>query len=68
MSFDLEQGLAEPKDVMYSERIPGGYKTVRENKNGAESEIDLEALFNTIVMNQEKINHLFQKELQHESN
>ena len=68
LSFDLEQGLAEPQDALFSERIPGGYKTVRENKSGNESEIDLEALFNTIVMNQEKINHLFQKELQYESN
>lgn len=68
LSFDLEQGLAEPQGALFSERIPGGYKTVRENKSGHDSEIDLEALFNTIVMNQEKINHLFQKEIQHESN
>ena len=68
LHFDLEQGLAEPQDALFSERIPGGFKTVRENKTGEESEIDLEALFNTIVMNRETINHLFQKELQHESN
>lgn len=67
LSFDLEQGLAEPQDAMFSERIPGGYTTVRENKTGNESEIELEALFNTIVMNQEKINYLFQKEQQHET-
>jgi len=68
LSFDLEQGIAEPQDAMFSERIPGGYKTVRENKSGVESEIDIEALFNTIVLNQEKINQLFQKEMYHESN
>lgn len=68
LSFELEQGIAEPQGALYSERIPGGFRTVRENKSGAESEIDLEALFNTIVMNQEKIDHLFQKKIEHESN
>ena len=61
LTFDLEQGIAEPKDVLYSERIPGGFKTVRENKSIIESEIDLEALFNAIILNQEKIYKLFQK-------
>jgi len=68
LSFDLEQGLEEPKGALFSERIPGGYKTVRENQSGRESEIDLEALFNTIVLNPEKINQLFQKEVYHGSN
>lgn len=68
LTFDLEASASEPKDVLFSERIPGGYKTVRENRDGVESELDLEALFNTIILNQEKLNHLFQKELHHESN
>ena len=68
LSFELEQGIGEPKDVLFSERIPGGYKTVRINESGHESEIDLESLFNTIVMNPDKINNLFQKEIYHESN
>lgn len=68
LTFDIEASASEPTDVFYSERIPGGYKTVRENLSGVESELDLEALFNTIVFNQEKINHLFQKEVRHASN
>jgi len=67
LSFDLEQGMSKPQDALFSERIPGGYKTVRENKSGVESELDLEALFNTIILNQEKIDHLFQKDVHHES-
>lgn len=68
LSFDLEQGLGEPQGALYSERIPGGYKTVRPNTTGRESEIDMESLFNTIILNQENINKLFQKEIYHESN
>jgi len=68
LSFDLEQGIGEPQGALYSERIPGGFKTVRPNTSGRESEIDLESLFNTIILNQENINKLFQKEIYHESN
>jgi len=68
LSFDLEQGIGEPQGTLYSERIPGGFKTVRPNTSGRESEIDLESLFNTIILNQENINKLFQKEIYHESN
>jgi len=68
LSFDLEQGIGEPQGVLFSERIPGGYKTVRINESGHESELDLESLFNTIVLNPDLIHNLFQKELHHESN
>lgn len=57
--FDISYQTAEPNDVLHAERLPGAYRTVTENLSGAESEIELEALFNTVITNREKISELF---------
>ena len=57
--FDISYRTAEPEDVLHAERLPGAYRTVTENKTGEESEVELEALFNTVIFNQEKIKTIF---------
>ncbi|MEM6967184.1 MAG: ABC transporter ATP-binding protein [Bacteroidota bacterium] len=65
--FDISYHTAEPEGVLHAERLPGAYRTVSENFTGEESEIELEALFNTIIFNREKISELFQNPVHHES-
>lgn len=61
LSFENSYGSSEPQDALFSERIPGGYQVVRENLGGGESEIDLEALFNTVVLNKERVKEIFRE-------
>jgi len=64
--FDISYRTAEPENVLHAERLPGAYRTVTENTNEVESEIELEALFNTIITNQQKISELFKTNSTHE--
>lgn len=64
--FDISYRTAEPEGVLHAERLPGAYRTVTENLTGEESEIELEALFNTVVFNREKISELFKNPIHHE--
>lgn len=66
-TFDISNKLAftqtkslEHLDVIYSEDVFGG-KAVICKKNGEETEIDLELLFNGVISNAQKINHEFNK-------
>ena len=52
-------------EVLYSEKRLDGFKVVLENPGGAESFLDLETLFNTVISNQEKVKTLFGKETIH---
>lgn len=42
-------------DALYSEMLPGGYINVIPNDNNEESNINIEALFNTAHKNKESI-------------
>jgi len=64
--FDISYSVTEPQGVLHAERLPGAYRTVTENKTGEESEVELEALFNAIVFNREKITELFKNPIAHE--
>jgi len=64
--FDISYSTAEPQGVLHAERLPGAYRTVTENLTGEESEVELEALFNTIITNREKITSLFKNQVSHE--
>lgn len=64
--FDISYRTAEPEGVLHSERLPGAYRTVTENLTGEESEVELEALFNTVVFNREKIKEIFKNKIYHE--
>lgn len=57
--FDYTNGTAA--DALYSEMIPGGSIQVRLNRNGEDSKVNLEALFNTVHQNKELIKGIFNK-------
>ena len=65
--FRMEYFNAEPQDVLYAERITGGYMCVNENVIGEDSEIDLEVLFNAVTQNKEKMGEIFRKEVKNEA-
>ena len=52
----------EPKDgdLLYSEKIPGGYSVMARNRSGEESRVDLEILFNAVVADPAKIDSAFE--------
>ncbi len=55
----FEYGGAERPDALYSELLPGGYMNVVPNQNGEESQLNIEALFNAVLRNKERIKELF---------
>ena len=55
----FEYGGEKRDDALYSEMLPGGYMNVIPNTTGDESQINIEALFNAVLRNKERINDLF---------
>ena len=55
----FEYGGEERKDALYSELLPAGYMNVIPNKNGEESQLNIEALFNAVLRNKNTIHELF---------
>ena len=55
----FEYGGEKRDDALYSEMLPGGYMNVVANTTGEESQINIEALFNAVLRNKERINDLF---------
>lgn len=53
--------MAAPQ-ALYSEQMPGGYMNVIVNRNGEESQVNIEALFNAVLKNRETIKQLFANE------
>jgi ABC-2 type transport system ATP-binding protein len=51
----------DPSDcnsAVYFEAVPGGYDLIRENKDGEETDVNLETLFNFVFSNPEKMHQL----------
>ncbi|MCF8237950.1 MAG: ABC transporter ATP-binding protein [Saprospiraceae bacterium] len=59
LRFHIHNGLQEPLDAWYAERIPGGYLVVSENTIGEDTDVDLEVLFNAIIQHPDRIQKLF---------
>jgi ABC-2 type transport system ATP-binding protein len=57
----FEKTSKEPvsKTIIYAERVPGGFVTVTKSKRGQESSVDLEVLFNALMVNAKDIQALF---------
>lgn len=51
-------GMQNPM-ALYSEMMPGGFLNVMVNTTGTESQVNIEALFNTVLNNRGKIDNLF---------
>lgn len=55
LHFEIHYSMTPPEDVLYAERVTGGYLSITENKTGTTSDIDLEVLFNAIMTNRRQI-------------
>ncbi len=60
LSCQLRQDVPDEIEVLYSEKVLGGYTVVVENTTGEEAGIDLETLFNAVVTNKVSINRIFE--------
>jgi len=61
LSFQLVQEQPDLDSVLYADKTLGGYVVVRENTNEEETRIDLETLFNTVIINRHKVQALFEQ-------
>jgi ABC-2 type transport system ATP-binding protein len=59
--FEMIYSNSEPQDVIYAERVAGGYITIKENTNNQSSDVDIEILFNAILSNRNAIANSLQK-------
>ena len=59
LSFDVHRTEPDEEDVIYQERVPGGYLAITEGGNDESLEIDLEVLFNAVITEKERITDLF---------
>ena len=55
----FEYGGEAREDALYSELMPAGYMNVVPNTTGDESQLNIEALFNAVLRNKNRINELF---------
>jgi ABC-2 type transport system ATP-binding protein len=62
LKMELQPGEPQDGNILFSERVPGGYSVVTENNEAEDSRIDLEILFNAVISNREKVNSIFRQE------
>jgi ABC-2 type transport system ATP-binding protein len=62
LSVHLQPNPPDPDEAFYSEKTMEGYLIVAENKEGEETKLDLEILFNTVIQSQERLSQVFAKE------
>ncbi len=60
LSFTYD--AAPEPDALYWEQMPGGCLNVCVNRNGYESQLNIEGLFNAVLHNKQKIKELFEEE------
>ena len=65
--FGMVPDLDINRPILYSERAVGGYAVVAENRTGESSRLDLERLFNAVMMEPERIRQLFLANSIHET-
>ena len=58
LSFDYDNA-ANP-EALFTEQLPGGYMNVCVNRDGRESKVNIEGLFNAVLRNKETIKKLFE--------
>ncbi|MFK7971809.1 MAG: ATP-binding cassette domain-containing protein [Bacteroidia bacterium] len=66
LHFELSRQGARSEDVIYEERVPGGYMILAENKGSEPSDLDLEILFNAILNQRERIRAIFSDDASNE--
>ena len=58
----FDYGVTLHPDSLYSEQLPGGFIQVYPNTTGADSKVNIEALFNTVHKHKELVKNLFSNE------
>jgi ABC-2 type transport system ATP-binding protein len=59
LAFQSDRELPQAADVVYAEKVLGGYMVVRKNVAGEESRIELETLFNAVIAEGDRVSGLF---------
>ena len=67
LHFSLSRQPEKTTNLIYNERVPGGYLNIQPAKSGESFEPDLEVLFNAIITKNDLINSAFQKRLIHDN-
>jgi len=62
LSVKLQKTEPDEAEVLYSEKTLGGYVVINENRDEADSNLDIELLFNAVINNQQHTGELFARE------
>ena len=65
LAVTLQSEVPDESNVLYYEKVLGGYAVMKENAAEAETKIDLELLFNAVINNRAKIGEIFGREASH---
>ena len=65
IAVTLQSEVPDESNVLYYEKVLGGYAVMKENAAEAETKIDLELLFNAVINNRAKIGEIFGREASH---
>ncbi|MEE9372907.1 MAG: ABC transporter ATP-binding protein [Saprospiraceae bacterium] len=55
LSFDVHRTALKDEDVLYQERVPGGYLSITKGGHDHSLEVDLEVFFNAVITKKETI-------------
>ena len=58
LSFHVHRSEPQEEDIIYYERVPGGYLAISEGSDSESLEVDLEVLFNAAITEKNTINQL----------
>lgn len=67
LQVELQSASPDPETALYNEKTLEGFRVVTENHGDAETHIDLEMLFNTVIQNREKVASIFERRSAHAS-
>jgi ABC-2 type transport system ATP-binding protein len=59
LSFEIIEGAENASHILYEEDNVRGKVVVRENTNAKDTKLDIELLFNAVMLNKAKIQHIF---------
>jgi len=62
LSVQLQKTEPAAEQVLYAEKTLGGYVVIQENRGNADSNLDIELLFNAVINNQQHMSDLFTRE------
>ena len=62
LSVNLQKTEPEEAKALYAEKTLGGYVVINENRGEADSNLDIELLFNAVINNQQHMSELFARE------